>query len=84
MLTFSLARGFDFVLSLGVTDQLITSVMGISCLGSFWKDCFDILKSRGFWDSVRQIGDNLIGSTLVELCEIWLGGSLGCKLQDDQ
>ena len=24
------------------------------------------------------------GSTLVDLCEIWFGGSLGCKLRDDQ
>ena len=30
ILTFSLARGFDLVLSLGVTTPLITLVMGIS------------------------------------------------------
>ena len=30
LLTFCLARGFDFVLSLGVTTPLITPVMGIS------------------------------------------------------
>ena len=30
ILTFSLARGFDLVLSLGVTTPLITPVMGIS------------------------------------------------------
>ena len=30
ILTFSLARRFDFVLSLGVTAPIITTVMGIS------------------------------------------------------
>ena len=30
ILTFSLARGFDLVLSLGLTTPLITPVMGIS------------------------------------------------------
>ena len=53
ILTFSLARGFDFVLSLGVTTPLITPVMGICCPGSFWKDCFDMLKSIEFGDLVR-------------------------------
>ena len=32
ILTFSLGRGFDLVLSLGVTTSLITPVMGISDL----------------------------------------------------
>ena len=40
-----------------------------------------MLKSIGFGDLVR---DDLIGSTLVDLCEIPFGGSLGCKLRDDQ
>ena len=45
-----------------------------------------MLKSIGFGDLVRlfQVRDDPIGSTLVDLCEIWFGGSVGCKLQDDQ
>ena len=41
--------------------------MGISCLGSFVKDRFDMLKSLGVGDLFRlfQVGDNLIGSTLI-------------------
>ena len=48
----------DFVLSLGLTTPLITPIMGISCPGSFGKDCFDMLKSIGFifvgfgWETV--------------------------------
>ena len=44
-----------------------------------------MLKSAGFGDLVRlfQFGDGLIGSTLVDLCEIELGTSLRSKLQDD-
>ena len=53
ILTFSVARGFDFVLSLGVTTPLITPVMGNCCPGSFGKDCFDMLQSIGFGDLVR-------------------------------
>ena len=53
MLTFSPAKDYDFVLSLDLTTLLITPVMGISCPGSLEKDCFDMLKSIGFGDSVR-------------------------------
>ena len=65
---------------------LVTPVMGIIFLGSFGKYCFDRLKSTEFGDSVRlfQVQDNLIGSSLVDLFEIWLGDCLRCKLQDDQ
>ena len=52
ILTFYLARGFDFVLSLVVMTPLITPVMGKSCPGSVGKDCFDMLKSIGFGDLV--------------------------------
>ena len=48
----SLARGVDFVLSLGVTTPLITPVMDMSFPGSVGKDCFDMLKSIGFGDLV--------------------------------
>ena len=33
---------------------------------------------------IFQIRDDLIGSTLVDLCEIRFAGSSGCKLRDDQ
>ena len=36
------------------------------------------------WSYFLQVRNDLIGSTLVDLCEIWLGDCLGCKLQDDQ
>ena len=36
------------------------------------------------WKDFFQVRGDLIGSTLVDLCEIQFGGSLGCKLQDDQ
>ena len=52
ILIFSLARGFDFVLSLGVTTPLITPVMDMSCPVSFGKNCFDMLKSIGYRDLV--------------------------------
>ena len=60
--------------------------MAISCLGSFVKDRFDMLKSIGVGDLFRlfQVGDNLIGSTLINFCEIWLGDCLRCKFRDDQ
>ena len=35
---FFLARGFDFLLSLGVTTPIITPLMAISCAGSFGND----------------------------------------------
>ena len=44
-------------------------------------------KSIGFWkiwSEFSQVWDDLIGSTLVDLCEIWLGSSLTCKLRDNQ
>ena len=53
ILTFSLARGFDLVLSLGVTTPLITPVMDISWPSILGKECFDLLKSIGFGDLVR-------------------------------
>ena len=55
--------------------------MGISSPCILGKKCFDMLKSIGFGDlRIFQVRDDLIGSTLVDLCEIRLGGSLGCKL----
>ena len=54
VLSFSLARGFDLVLSLGVTTRLIiTPVMGISVPCILGKECFDMPKSVGFGDLVR-------------------------------
>ena len=46
----------------------------------------DMLKSIGFRDllGLLQVRDDLIGSTLVDLCKIWLGDCLRCKLRDDQ
>ena len=45
-----------------------------------------MLKSIGFGALVDffQVRDDLIGSTLVDVSEIQFGGSLGCKLQDNQ
>ena len=45
-----------------------------------------MLKSIGFGDLERffQVRDDLIGSTLVDSCEVSFGGSLGCKLRDNQ
>ena len=53
ILTFSLARRFDLVLSLGVTTALITPVMGISGPCILGKECFDVLKSIGFGGLVK-------------------------------
>ena len=36
------------------------------------------------WSDFFEAQDDLIGSTLVVLCEIWLGDCLRCKLQDGQ
>ena len=36
------------------------------------------------WFTFFQVRDNLVGSTLVDLCEIWWGGSLRVKLWDKQ
>ena len=85
-MTFSLARDFDFILSLGVTTPFLTPVMGMSCPGIAGKNCFHMLKSIGLeiWSDFLKIRDNLIGSTLVAFCEIWLGDCLRCKFRDDQ
>ena len=54
ILTFSLARGVDLVLSLGVTTRLIIApVVDISVPCILGKECFDMLKSVGFGDLVR-------------------------------
>ena len=64
-----------------MTTPLVTPVMGISSPCILGKKCFDMLKSIGFGDlRIFQVRDDLIGSTLVDLCEIQLGGSLGYKL----
>ena len=38
----------------------------------------------GIWSDFLQVPDDLIGSTLVDLCKICLGECLRSKLQDDQ
>ena len=45
-----------------------------------------MLKSIVFADLVRlfQVRDDLKLCTLAALCEIWLRGSLGCKIGDDR
>ena len=45
-----------------------------------------MLKSKEFGHLVGffLVRDDLIGSTLVDLCEIGLGGSSRCRLQDNQ
>ena len=53
ILAFTLARGFEFVLSLGVTTPLITPVIETSFPGSFGKDSVDKLKSIECGDLVR-------------------------------
>ena len=45
ILTFSLAKGSDFFLSLVVKTGLKTPAMGIAWPASLDKDCFDMLKS---------------------------------------
>ena len=47
--------------------QRIRSISSLPC--SFAKVCFDMLKSIGF-GNFFQVRDNLIGSTLVDLCDI--------------
>ena len=49
ILTFSVGRILDLVLSTPVKSELKTPVMGIVCHASFEKDCFDILRSIRFW-----------------------------------
>ena len=51
--------------------QRIRSVSSLPC--SFAKGCFDMLKSIGFgnfFSDFFQVRDNLVGSTLVDLCQI--------------
>ena len=36
------------------------------------------------WSELFQVQDSQIESTLIDLCEIWLGECLRCKLRDDQ
>ena len=85
-LTFSLDRGFDFVLYLCVRNPLLTPVMTIYGIGRFWEARFDMLKSMefgnlvGFHSSCRR----LIGSTKVDLWKMTLKDSYRGKLQDDQ
>ena len=44
-----------------------------------------MLKSIGFGDlDLFHVQEDLIESTLFDLCEIQLGGSLACKLRDNQ
>ena len=64
----------------------ITPIMGISSPCIFGKESFDMLKSIGFGDLVRLLlsSRKLIGSSLIDLCEIWLGGSLECNLRGNQ
>ena len=45
--------GFDFLLSLGVTAPLLAPVMDTSFVGSFGKDCFDMVKSIDLGNLVR-------------------------------
>ena len=52
-LNLSLARGFDFLLSLSVTTPLIIQLIGISWFFMCWRDCFHMLKSLGLGDMVR-------------------------------
>ena len=58
ILTFSRARGFDFVLPLGVMTPLITSIMSISCPCIFGREYFDMLKSAGFGALVRPFSSS--------------------------
>ena len=67
-----------------MTTPLVTPVMGIRWPCIFGKKCFDIVSIFRFPKSFFQVWDDLIESILVDLCEIWLGDSLWCKLQGDQ
>ena len=81
------SKGIWLILSVGVTTPVITPVMGTtSCPGSLGKTvsiCWTA-KDLGIWSDFFQVWDNLIGSTLVDLCEIWLRDFLRWKLQDDE
>ena len=54
-LTVLLERGFDFVLSLHVSTQLISPVMITDGIGSFWEIGFDMVKNMKFWDLVNRL-----------------------------
>ena len=61
-LTFSVARGFKFVLSLSVASLLITPVMSIYEIVIFWQVSFNMMESMEFGNLVgllsswRQFG----------------------------
>ena len=57
-MTFSLPREFDLVLSLGVAVPPITLVMGISWPCILRKECFDMVKTIGFGDSIRHFSNS--------------------------
>ena len=86
ILTFSLARGLDLVFTLGVTTPLISPVMVLVDLVFLGKNVLICPRAKDLeiWKDFFQVRDDLIGSTLVDLCEIRFGGSLGCKLREDQ
>ena len=58
ILTFSLGRGFQLVVPLGVTTPCITPVMGNSWRFIFEKKCFDMLKSIGFVHLLRLFSNS--------------------------
>ena len=66
-LTVLLERGFDFVLPLHVSTQLISPVMIIDGIGSFWEIGFDMVKNMKFWDLVNCL------SSLKQFDEVYQG-----------
>ena len=86
ILIFGLVRGFNLVLSLGLTTPLITPVMGISWPCILEEGCADMLKMIVFGDLVRLFSSlrPSVRTTLVKLCEIQLWGFFRCNLRDDQ
>ena len=86
-LTFWLARGFDFVLSLGVTTPLIAPVMrALIKFLVFWELILVCWKARslGIRFVSLQVWDNLIGSTKLDLFEILLKDCFRGNLWDHQ
>ena len=73
-----LARGIDLVLSLGVTTPLI-NLVDLVFLGKFALICWKA-KHMQICSDFFQVGDDLIGSTLVDMCEIWLRGEICLRL----
>ena len=55
---FPLARGFDFVLSFGMTITFITPVMSIKWIGKFWGVGIDMLKSMEFGNLVGHFSSS--------------------------